>query len=170
MHIQQEPSQQHHSSKPHPPSSSASSSTTGGRKLLSRNYFDATTGDIILLVSSMLQELVNLNDALPLDTSKLTRFHSRSPPASLSRTILFASPSSAPSKSPFYWQSSTTLTCYALPTRFSTSTASYRAPFSHHCRDGRVQRPMRYILHQYSLRQGVAVYPKLSSTRSRSSS
>ncbi|KAF5098880.1 hypothetical protein D0Z00_001866 [Geotrichum galactomycetum] len=28
----------------------------------------------------MLQELVNLNDALPLDTSKLTRFHSRSPP------------------------------------------------------------------------------------------
>ena len=80
MHIQQEPSQQHHSSKPHPPSSSASSSTTGGRKLLSRNYFDATTGDIILLVSSMLQELVNLNDALPLDTSKLTRFHSRSPP------------------------------------------------------------------------------------------
>lgn len=28
----------------------------------------------------MLQELVNLNDALPFDSSQLTRFHSRSPP------------------------------------------------------------------------------------------
>jgi hypothetical protein len=86
MHTQQQPSQPHNSSKPHSSSASAStktassSSSASGRKLLSRNYFDANTGDIILLVSSMLQELVNLNDALPLDTSKLTRFHSRSPP------------------------------------------------------------------------------------------
>lgn len=84
MHTQQEPSQPHHNgSKSHPSSSTESpstASTSTGPKLLSRNFFEASTGDIILLVSSMLQELVNLNDALPLDTSKLTRFHSRSPP------------------------------------------------------------------------------------------
>lgn len=42
---------------------------------------ECSTGDIIVLVSSMLQELVNLNDALPFDASQLTRFHSRSPPS-----------------------------------------------------------------------------------------
>lgn len=49
-------------------------------KPLPRNFFDCSTSDIIVLVSSMLQELVVLNDALPFDPQNLTRFHSRSQP------------------------------------------------------------------------------------------
>lgn len=58
-----------------------SSQSSTSPKIISENYFECSTGDIIVLVSSMLQELVNLNDALPFDASQLTRFHSRSPPS-----------------------------------------------------------------------------------------
>lgn len=66
------------------PKQQSSGSSTGGPKLISRNFFECSTYDIIVLVSSMLQELVILNDALPFDAQHLTRFHSRShPPISL---------------------------------------------------------------------------------------
>lgn len=67
-----------------PPAAAATATAapaTNAPKVISRNFFECSTGDILVLVSSMLQELVNLNDALPFDSSQLTRFHSRSPPS-----------------------------------------------------------------------------------------
>jgi hypothetical protein len=49
-------------------------------KVVPRNYFECPMNDLVRLVSSMLQELVGLNDALPFTTDQLTRFHSRSSP------------------------------------------------------------------------------------------
>lgn len=49
-------------------------------KTVPRNFFECPSGDLIVLVASMLQELVGLNDALPFNPDQLTRFHSRAPP------------------------------------------------------------------------------------------
>ncbi|CAN6661683.1 hypothetical protein TRVA0_033S01222 [Trichomonascus vanleenenianus] len=51
-----------------------------GIKTVPRDFFQCPIGDLVVLVTSMLQELVELNDALPFDAENLTRFHSRSPP------------------------------------------------------------------------------------------
>lgn len=48
--------------------------------LLPQSFFDCPIEHLIILVSSMLEELVSVNDALPFDPAQLTRFHSRSPP------------------------------------------------------------------------------------------
>lgn len=60
-----------------------SSSSLSKRSLLTdppKVISECSTATMIHLVSSMLQELVNLNDAIPFNASTLTRFHSRSPP------------------------------------------------------------------------------------------
>lgn len=49
-------------------------------KLLPELYELADTSDIVVLISSMLMELIQLNDKIPLHQGRLTRFHSRSPP------------------------------------------------------------------------------------------
>ncbi|KAK9465084.1 cyclin-domain-containing protein [Lipomyces arxii] len=49
-------------------------------KVLPSFYFDCDTPDLLVLISSMLSELIKLNDAIPLVSSQLTRFHSRAPP------------------------------------------------------------------------------------------
>lgn len=49
-------------------------------KLLPERYELANTSDIVFLISSMLMELIQLNDKIPLHQGRLTRFHSRSPP------------------------------------------------------------------------------------------
>jgi hypothetical protein len=49
-------------------------------KLLPERYDLANTSDIVVLISSMLIELIQLNDKIPLHQGRLTRFHSRSPP------------------------------------------------------------------------------------------
>ena len=51
-----------------------------GVKLLPKQYELANTSDIVFLISSMLMELIQLNDKIPLHQGRLTRFHSRSPP------------------------------------------------------------------------------------------
>ncbi|RJE23893.1 hypothetical protein PHISCL_03757 [Aspergillus sclerotialis] len=51
-----------------------------GVKLLPERYELANTSDIVFLISSMLMELIQLNDKIPLHQGRLTRFHSRSPP------------------------------------------------------------------------------------------
>lgn len=45
------------------------------------NYFQCPMQNLVVLVSSMLQQLVDINDRFELNPEKLTRFHSRSPPA-----------------------------------------------------------------------------------------
>ncbi|KAJ5216922.1 Nuc-1 negative regulatory protein preg [Penicillium chermesinum] len=49
-------------------------------KVLPEQYELADTRDLVLLISSMLMELIRFNDKIPLNQSRLTRFHSRSPP------------------------------------------------------------------------------------------
>lgn len=49
-------------------------------RLLPESYDLANTSDIVVLISSMLMELIQLNDKIPLHQGRLTRFHSRSPP------------------------------------------------------------------------------------------
>ncbi|KAK9247276.1 cyclin-domain-containing protein [Lipomyces tetrasporus] len=49
-------------------------------KVLPQSFFNCDLQDLLLLISSMLSELIKLNDALPLVSSQLTRFHSRAPP------------------------------------------------------------------------------------------
>lgn len=49
-------------------------------KELPANYEYASTDDLVVLISSMLMELIRLNDKIPLREGHLTRFHSRSPP------------------------------------------------------------------------------------------
>lgn len=43
-------------------------------------YEDADPRDLVFLISSMLMELIQYNDQIPLRDGRLTRFHSRSPP------------------------------------------------------------------------------------------
>lgn len=50
------------------------------QKTVPRDFFDCPNSDLIVLVASMLQELVGLNDDLPFNPDQLTRFHSRAPP------------------------------------------------------------------------------------------
>ncbi|RMJ25011.1 hypothetical protein PHISP_04103 [Aspergillus sp. HF37] len=54
--------------------------TAPNAKLLPERYDLANTSDIVVLISSMLIELIQLNDKIPLHEGRLTRFHSRSPP------------------------------------------------------------------------------------------
>lgn len=54
--------------------------STSSHVLLPQSFFDCPIEHLIILVSSMLEELVSVNDALPFDPAQLTRFHSRSPP------------------------------------------------------------------------------------------
>jgi hypothetical protein len=49
-------------------------------KLLPRLYELANPNDIVVLISSMLMELIQYNDKIPLNEGRLTRFHSRTPP------------------------------------------------------------------------------------------
>ncbi|KAK9350648.1 cyclin-domain-containing protein [Lipomyces doorenjongii] len=56
------------------------SPTKPSPKVLPQSFFDCDLQDLLILISSMLSELIKLNDALPLVPSQLTRFHSRAPP------------------------------------------------------------------------------------------
>lgn len=49
-------------------------------KLLPRRYEFAHPNDLVILVSSMIMELIQYNDTIPLQGGRLTRFHSRTPP------------------------------------------------------------------------------------------
>ena len=49
-------------------------------KILPASYEYADPRDIVVLISSMLMELIQFNDKIPLNQGRLTRFHSRSPP------------------------------------------------------------------------------------------
>ncbi|KAL1967309.1 hypothetical protein VTN77DRAFT_3355 [Rasamsonia byssochlamydoides] len=49
-------------------------------KLLPRRYELADPNDLVVLISSMLMELIQYNDKIPLNEGRLTRFHSRTPP------------------------------------------------------------------------------------------
>lgn len=49
-------------------------------KYLPTRYENASTKDLVILISSMLMELIRFNDKIPLHQGRLTRFHSRSPP------------------------------------------------------------------------------------------
>ncbi|KAK7207391.1 cyclin-domain-containing protein [Myxozyma melibiosi] len=64
------------------------SSPAQRRKVLPREFFKCDYADLLVLISSMLSELVKLNDSLPLVQSQLTRFHSRAPPAISHRDYL----------------------------------------------------------------------------------
>ena len=44
-------------------------------------YEACDTADLVQLIAAMLNELIGLNDAIPLADGRLTRFHSRAPPA-----------------------------------------------------------------------------------------
>ena len=50
------------------------------RKVLPVSYEEADPRDLVVLISSMLLELIQFNDKIPLHQGRLTRFHSRSPP------------------------------------------------------------------------------------------
>ncbi|KAK9365689.1 cyclin-domain-containing protein [Lipomyces kononenkoae] len=62
------------------PGQRSASPTKRPPKVLPQSFFDCDVQDLLILISSMLSELIKLNDALPLVHSKLTRFHSRAPP------------------------------------------------------------------------------------------
>ncbi|KAI6248670.1 Nuc-1 negative regulatory protein preg [Erysiphe necator] len=49
-------------------------------KALPLNYEFCPVEDLVVLISSMIQELIHTNDNLPVRTNVLTRFHSRTPP------------------------------------------------------------------------------------------
>jgi len=49
-------------------------------KILPRRYEFANPNDLVVLISSMLMELIQYNDKIPLNEGRLTRFHSRTPP------------------------------------------------------------------------------------------
>lgn len=49
-------------------------------KLLPRQYELVHPNDLVLLISSMIMELIQYNDTIPLQGGRLTRFHSRTPP------------------------------------------------------------------------------------------
>ncbi|KAK9447438.1 cyclin-domain-containing protein [Limtongia smithiae] len=49
-------------------------------RMLPRDFFACEMSDLVALISSMLSELIRLNDALPLVPTQLTRFHSRASP------------------------------------------------------------------------------------------
>lgn len=98
-----DPSQQQPTSFPQPTaasssttlaktSSSAASSSSHGSAKRSRQakpavkempeqYETCDVKDLVVLISNMLMELVRFNDAIPLKDGRLTRFHSRAPPA-----------------------------------------------------------------------------------------
>lgn len=63
-----------------PPPTGSRSGSPFNVKIVPRNFVDCSMADITVLVSSMMQELVTINDALPFNSDQLTRFHSRSPP------------------------------------------------------------------------------------------
>lgn len=46
-------------------------------KVLPAKYEFCEVGDIVVLIANMIAELIETNDALPLRTGVLTRFHSR---------------------------------------------------------------------------------------------
>lgn len=50
-------------------------------KLLPQLYQNTGATDLVILIADMLQELVGLNDRIPLSGAGLTRFHSRAPPS-----------------------------------------------------------------------------------------
>ncbi|KAI0999957.1 hypothetical protein K3495_g8243 [Podosphaera aphanis] len=50
-------------------------------KKLSPRYELCSVEDMVFLISDMIQELIQTNDNLPLQSEVLTRFHSRTPPA-----------------------------------------------------------------------------------------
>ncbi|KAI5282162.1 hypothetical protein KEM54_002936, partial [Ascosphaera aggregata] len=49
-------------------------------KILPRDYSAVEPADLVILISSMLMELIQFNDKIPLRDGRLTRFHSRTPP------------------------------------------------------------------------------------------
>ncbi|CAO1628233.1 unnamed protein product [Sympodiomycopsis kandeliae] len=54
--------------------------TTADVKVMPTDISEASTDDVVILVSDMLQRLMTHNDTLPLHPSSLTRFHSRAAP------------------------------------------------------------------------------------------
>ncbi|KAF3941732.1 Cyclin-U4-1 [Dactylella cylindrospora] len=50
------------------------------KKLVPRDYQLCPMNDLVILISDMLNQLVSLNDVIPLTQGGLTRFHSRAPP------------------------------------------------------------------------------------------
>jgi Cyclin len=67
------------SSPPHQNAKSRSGSPFNVR-IVPRRFAECPMSDLTVLVSSMMQELVTINDALPFNPDQLTRFHSRSSP------------------------------------------------------------------------------------------
>ncbi|KAI5306292.1 hypothetical protein KEM56_001535 [Ascosphaera pollenicola] len=63
-----------------PPSSKRRRSQPNAPKTLPRDYSAVDPSDLVILISSMLMELIQYNDKIPLRDGRLTRFHSRSPP------------------------------------------------------------------------------------------
>lgn len=63
-----------------PPPSGGPTGALNAAKIVPRDYFDCPMSDLAILVSSMLQDLVTINDSLPFNPDQLTRFHSRSVP------------------------------------------------------------------------------------------
>ncbi|EPS40119.1 hypothetical protein H072_6084 [Dactylellina haptotyla CBS 200.50] len=55
-------------------------STQPTKKLVPRDYQLCSMNDLVVLISDMLNQLVSLNDGIPLTQGGLTRFHSRAPP------------------------------------------------------------------------------------------
>lgn len=62
------------------PSSKRRRSQPNAPKILPRDYSLVDPSDLVILISSMLMELIQYNDKIPLRDGRLTRFHSRSPP------------------------------------------------------------------------------------------
>ncbi|KAF3917169.1 Cyclin-U4-1 [Dactylellina cionopaga] len=54
--------------------------TLPAKKLVPRDYQLCAMNDLVVLISDMLNQLVSLNDGIPLTQGGLTRFHSRAPP------------------------------------------------------------------------------------------
>jgi hypothetical protein len=46
-------------------------------KIMPRNYMEGDVRDLGIIISHMLMELIRINDRLPFDPERLTRFHSR---------------------------------------------------------------------------------------------
>lgn len=69
------------SSSSHGSSSKRSRQAKPAVKEMPEQYETCDVKDLVVLISNMLMELVRFNDAIPLKDGRLTRFHSRAPPA-----------------------------------------------------------------------------------------
>lgn len=66
-------------SQMHPPNATVRPSKSFGKDIPPL-FWQCDTGDLVVLISDMIMQLIEHNDKLPLTPSGLTRFHSRAPP------------------------------------------------------------------------------------------